>query len=122
MMVCYNGASWIWWSWCAIGAIAFVGSILLLYVMQQCECDESCLRDAPWIRHVRRYGFMQSTLILCGLILAILYQLPPPLMILALIYTAIFQLVINAVAMRLRPVDQEHHVSNSNPVNPIRRW
>ena len=101
-MICYYGASWIWWVWSAVGMIAFVGAILLLHVMQQCEHDESCMRDARWINIVRRLTFMQSTLILSGMILAIMYELPPPLMILALMYGLVCHLVINAIAMRLR--------------------
>jgi uncharacterized membrane protein len=111
-MTCYDNAEpWIRLVWIASGLIAFFCAILLMGVMQEAEKDRSCRSDSIGIKNMRRWGFIQSTLILLGVILAIWFELPPPLMILGLVSGACYHVGINYLALhyRQRPPDAKLH-------------
>jgi hypothetical protein len=105
MMTCYVDLSWgSWeiWALIAYDVIAVAGSVLLFMVMQKCEHDPACMRDGKWIKDLRRWGFVQSTLILLGSSLQPWYGISLVLVLLELGYGVIYHVGVNYLALHYR--------------------
>lgn len=125
MMACYVNLSWDSWEiWGLIGygIIAVSGSVLLLMVMQRCERDLACSKDRRWVKDVRRWGFIQSALILLGSALEPWYGISLVFVLLELGYGLIYHVGVNFLALYFRQMTPNSGVRlmAHGPIAPLR--